>query len=241
MRSPTTDPRQSDAATAFASALARVVAGGIACVGLVACQPYRIEYHQRPEFYRQASEEELPDEWVAPDGTIVKFSSAPLPSEQEAMAAQAENRKREVDRDGDGKPDEVEPTPTWEEKEDGTVTMRAFLPADVIGNFMQSLRDERYGEFYDQMLASATRDAFAARSEGQGKKAFAAWCVKYRRRLMESLNRMGFGYLSPDVVLRKTGSNSFRVGFTPRVAEQFKFTTLDFVYENGGCRLLKIQ
>src|SRR6187397_3030664 len=88
---------------------------------LSACAPYRIEYHQRPQFYYMASEDKLSDEWTAPDGTIVKFSSAPLPSEQEALAAQAKDAMREVDVDGDGKPDAVEPTPTWEERDDGSV------------------------------------------------------------------------------------------------------------------------
>jgi len=227
-----------------------------------ACTPYRIEYHQRPQFYYQASEEELKDEWIAPDGTIVKFSTDPLPSAQEALAAQAAEAKREIDLDGDGVADKVEPTPTWEERDDGSVKMRAFIPEHVIGNFMQALREERYGEFYDQMLARSTREAFAssgfssAQGSGQGqasaaiqsnagtssgKKAFAKWCARYRRPMMETLNRMGFGFLGPDVLLRKTGNNTFRVGFTPRVASQFKFTTVEVIYEDGGCRLLWVR
>ena len=212
---------------------------------LSGCTPYRIEYHTRPQFHYQASDVELLDEWVAPDGTIVKFSSDPLPSEQAALAAQTTNNTREVDIDGDGKPDEIVPTPTWEENNDGTVTMRAFTPEHVIGNFMQALREERYGEFYDQMLASAARKAFeeqaGAHGTAQGKKSFADWCAKYRRSLMETLNRMGFGFLGPDVVLRKLGRNSFRVGFSPRVAAQFQFTIIEFTYENGGCRLATVR
>ena len=56
----------------------------LAVLVAIGCQPYRIEYHQRPSFYYQASETELQDEWTAPDGTVVKFSTEPLPSEQEA-------------------------------------------------------------------------------------------------------------------------------------------------------------
>lgn len=231
-----------------------------------ACTPYRIEYHQRPQFYYQASEEELQDEWIAPDGTIVKFSTDPLPSAQEALAAQAAEATREVDLDGDGIADKAEPTPTWEERDDGSVKMRAFVPEHVIGNFMQALREERYGEFYEQMLARSTREAFASTgfasgrdggpgggerqpsatvqsnaSTNSGKKAFAKWCAKYRRPMMETLNRMGFGFLGPDVLLRKTGSTTFRVGFTPRIASQFKFTTVEVIYEDGGCRLLWVR
>lgn len=227
----------------------REAAGPRAGVGAVvvatlcasACSPYRIEYHQRPEFYHDASAEPLPDEWVAPDGTVVKFTSGPLPSEQEALAAKAKGRTRQVDKDGDGKADEVELTPLWDERDDGSVTMRAFLPEHVIGALMQSLREERYAEFHDQLLSATTRDAFAAEANGDGRKAFCLWCAKHRRSVMETLNRMGFGYLSSDVVLRKTGPSSFSVGFTPRVAEQFKFTQVDVAYEDGMCRLVRIR
>jgi hypothetical protein len=237
MRNPGANPRF---ALTRQLRVAAVALGAAAAFG-VGCTPYRIEYHQRPEFYQDASAEKLPDEWIAPDGTLVKFTTGPLPSEQEALAARASGRTREVDRDGDGEPDEAEPTPLWEPHDDGTVTMRAFLPEHVIGALMTSLREERYGEFYDQLVASATRTAFDASAKGEGRKAFILWCAKHRRDVMATLNRMGFGYLSPDVVLRKTGPNSFAVGFTPRVAQQFKFTELNVEYEDGMCRLVTIK
>jgi hypothetical protein len=209
------------------------------------CTPYRIEYHQRPEYYKDAADYELQDEWVAPDGTIVKFSSDPLPSEQEALRLKAAGSERLVDSDGDGTPDAAEPIPVWEELEDGTVVMRAYLPQHVIGNFLQAIREERYGEFYQQMLSAEAKRAFEAKGKGadaatRGQVAFTRWAVKYRRSLAETLNRIAFGYFGSDVVLRKVGKDGFRVGLTPMVAEQFKFTTVDVEYEKGQCKLARV-
>jgi hypothetical protein len=222
------------------TAPASTLALAAALLSMGACEPYRIERYERPEFYYEASEGELKDEWIAPDGTIVKFVP-PSIVRDDALEAEAKGSRRQVDRDGDGKPDEVEPTPIWEEQPDGSVTMRAFLPQHVLSNMMQAMREERYGEFYDQLLAKAARDALDAEQRGQGRRAFERWCAKNRRKLMETLNRMNFGYLTSDVVLRKVGADGYRVGFTPRVASQFEFTTVDILYEQGQARLFRIR
>lgn len=219
------------AALASATAIALCAAG---------CQQYRIERYQRPQYYYEASDGELKDEWVAPDGTVVKFT-ADGPATDDALEKQAVGSRRAVDNDGDGKPDEVQPTPIWDEQKDGTVVMRAFLPQHVLSNMMEAIRSERYGEFYDQMLSKQAREGFDAESKGQGKQAFTTWCVKHRSKLMETLNRMSFGYLSSDVLLRKMGGDGYRIGFTPRVAEQFRFTVVDVVYEKGMVRLSGVR
>jgi len=219
--------RQRMQAAAIAVCCAPVLAG---------CEPYRIEYHQRPGFYYEASEVELHDEWTAPDGTLVKFSQDRLPSHEAALAAQLE-KKEPVDRDGDGEPDPYEPTPLWEEREDGSVIMRAFLPQHIVGNLMRALREERYGEFYDQQLSEQARRSFDNEAGGSGKQAFARWCARHRRSLMETLNRMMFGYMKSDVILRKIGANGYRLDFTPNLAQQFKFTTVDVSYRGTEVKL----
>jgi hypothetical protein len=211
-------------------------------VGLfaAACETYRIERYQRPQFYYEASDGELVDEWVAPDGTIVKFSSETSDA-TEAIEKQAVGSRRPIDRDGDGKPDEVESTPIWEEHDDGSVTMRAFVPQHVLNNFMEALRAERYDEFYDQLLARSARDMLDSQFKGQGRKAFTRWCSKNRAKIMETLNRMNFEYMSSDVILRKVGADGYRIGFTPRLASQFKYTVVDVVFEKGQARLLGVR
>lgn len=216
-----------------------IASAGLVALAAAGCKPYRIEHYERPGFYYQASEGELVDEWIAPDGTVVKFSSPPTLAD--ALEKQAVGGKREVDADGDGQPDSAEPTPIWEESEDGKLKLRAFLPQHVLGNFMEAVRVERYDDFYDQLVAQRTRDNLDAQYQGQGRKAFARWCAKNRSKLMEMLNRMNFEYMSSDVVLRKVGSDGYRIGFTPRVGALFKFDTVDVVYEQGSAKLIGIH
>jgi hypothetical protein len=210
------------------------------CLLLGGCETYRIEHYDRPQFYYEASEGELVDEWVAPDGTVVKFNSSASASD-EAIEKQSVGSKRSVDRDGDGEPDEVEPTPLWEEKEDGTVTMRAFLPQHVLGIFMEALRAERYDDVYDQLLSVDSKRALDGKYQNQGRRAFGKWCKKHRTKLMEMLNRMNFEYMSSDVVLRKLGADGYRIGFTPRLASQFAFGAVDVVYEKGMVKLVSVH
>ncbi len=224
----------------WSPSLARVGCLAAAGLWLGGCQSYRIEHYERPQFYYEASDGELVDEWTAPDGTVVKFNSPSLEA-TEALEKQAEGSRRSVDRDGDGKPDEVEPTPIWEERDDGTILMRAFLPQHVLSNFMEALRMERYDDFYDQLLARTARETLDSQFKGQGRKAFAKWCRKNRSKLMEMLNRMNFEYMSSDVVLRKVGGDGYRIGFTPRLATQFKYDTVDVVYEKGAAKLVGVR
>jgi hypothetical protein len=216
----------------LAVAAAPIVASG--------CEPYRVEYHKRPGFYYEAVEGELQDEWIAHDGTLVKFSRDTLPSEDDALAAKAEAAAKPVDRDGDGVPDPREPTPLWEEHDDGSVTMRAFLPQHVVGNLMRSLREERYAEFHDQLLAPDMRRQFDEQARGKGREMWIRWCRKNRRALMETLNRMTFGYMTSDVVLRQLSNDTYRLDFTPRLAPQFQFTSIDVVYNGPNASLLRI-
>jgi hypothetical protein len=211
---------------------------------LAAAGCYRVEYHVRPAYYEQAAQGELPSEVTLKDGTIVKFVDEEKRDELRALARGDDPgaRKREpVDRDGDGKPDETSQSPIWQENDDGTVTMRARMPEHVIANLMQSLRQERYVEFWRQMMSQRTREIAEAElpAPGEAEKRFAAWARKHRKDLMATLNRISFGYLSPDVLIRKHGREAMTVELTPKVTQGggFKFTELDIRFEKGMPRL----
>jgi len=108
---------------------------------------------------------------------------------------------------------------------------------------MQSLREERYGEFWRQLASEDTRREFERNYPGEGEKRFAAWGRRYRRDLMSTLNRISFGYLSPDVFLRRQGTDRLSVELTPKVTSggNFKFTRVEIVYEKGLPRLLGVR
>jgi len=215
-----------------------------AIVALLATGCYRVEYHVRPAYYEQASEGELPSEVTLKDGTVVKFIDEEKRDELRALAPGEDPAAAEpepVDRDGDGKPDGPERAPIWLENDDGTVTMRATMPEHVIANFMQSLRQERYIEFWRQMMSERTREIAQAGypAPGEAEKRFAFWARKHRKDLMATLNRISFGYLSPDVLIRKHGREAMTVELTPKVTQGggFKFTELDIRFEKGLPRL----
>lgn len=228
----------------------RAAAVAVATFGaMLAAGCYRVEYHVRPAYYEQASEGELPSEVTLKDGTVVKFFDEERRDELQALARGEDphaNDAKPVDRDGDGKPDEpVEKAPIWEESDDGTVTMRATMPEHVIANFMQSLRQERYVEFWRQMMSERTREIAQADypTPGEAEKRFAVWARKHRKDLMATLNRISFGYLSPDVLIRKHGREAMTVELTPKVTQggQFKFTELDIQFEKGLPRLAGVR
>ena len=206
---------------------------------------YRVEYHVRPAYYEQAAEGELPSEVTLKDGTIVKFIDEEKRDELRALARGEDpyaKKAEPVDRDGDGKPDEpAEKAPIWQENDDGSVTMRATMPEHVIANLMQSLRQERYIEFWRQMMSERTREIAEADypQPGEAEKRFAGWARKHRKDLMATLNRISFGYLSPDVLIRKHGREAMTVELTPKVTQGggFKFTELDIRFEKGMPRL----
>jgi hypothetical protein len=212
---------------------------------LLAAGCYRVEYHVRPAYYEQAAQGELPSEVTLKDGTVVKFIDEEKQKELRALARgddPAARQAKPVDRDGDGKPDAPAEKPQiWQENEDGTVTMRATMPEHVIANLMQSLRQERYVEFWRQMMAERTREIAQAQypTPGEAEKRFAGWARKHRKDLMATLNRIGFGYLSPDVLIRKHGREAMTVELTPKVTQGggFKFTELDIQFEKGLPRL----
>lgn len=221
----------------------------VAIVSLLAAGCYRVEYHVRPAYYEQASEGELPSEVTLKDGTVVKFIDEEKRDELRALARGEDpdaRKAKPVDRDGDGKPDEpAEKAPIWQENEDGSVTMRATMPEHVIANLMQSLRQERYVEFWRQMMSERTREIAQADypAPGEAEQRFAGWARKHRKDLMSTLNRISFGYLSPDVLIRKHGREEMTVELTPKVTlgNDFKFTRLDIRFEKGLPRLAGVR
>lgn len=190
-------------------------AAALAC----GCQTYRTEYRTRPPFYATASEVPLPSELTLADGTRVIYRDA-------------------VPKGLPGADPDAEPFKVREEI-NGKVILRCILPEHVIANTMTCLRNEEYDLIWEQLLARRTKDAYAA--QGQGYKEFAAFLEANRPEIMTTLNRMGFGFFGPDVVLDRGPGGTVRARFGPRLVEQFEFRSVDMVMEQGGMRLVVIE
>jgi hypothetical protein len=184
------------------------------------CSPYRVEYHNRPKYYEQVSDRELPSEVVLADGTRIKYT--------EGGRSQIQSKV-----DDDSEPFEIRSV-----ADNGRVTLRNLVPEHVVTNMMTCIRNEEYEIVYDQLLSDRTKVVYE--NEGGSKEKFTEFCQKNRRDIMITLNRMSFGFSGQDVYLKPLGGGVTRAGFSPRIAETFKFKHVEFVSEMGGAKLLRI-
>lgn len=184
-----------------------------------ACTPYRVEHHNRPAYYRQAAAHDLPDEVVLEDGTIIRYT---------------EGGRSAADKlSGDDSPFEIRSV-----AEDGTVTLRNLVPEHVITNMMACIRAEEYDLVYNQLLSERARVIYE--NEGGDRESFADYMQKNRREIMTTLHRMSYGFSGQDVFLKPMGNGILRAGFSPRIADSFRFKNVEFSAELGGFRFFRI-
>lgn len=190
--------------------------------GLVACKPYVVEYHTRPEIYQVASEEDLPDRVTLDDGTVIIYNSPD--SKAIAESKSDPNAKR------------FEPRI---EHEDGTVTLQAATPEHVLMNTLGCLYNEEYELLWEQMLSRETKKELERLGEGQDE--FVAHFRENREELASMLNRMLRGIAMHDAILENRGQGVLRYRFQPRVASLFQYDSVYIINEPPGLKLLTIR
>ena len=164
----------------------------------------------------------MPDEITLEDGTVIVFTDREMASGLNP-------------RDNEGKA----LLRIREESEDGTVTLRAAVPEDVLANTLGCLRSEEYELLWDQMVSTRTKIAYETQSQGQQE--FAAFLERNRLELAATLTRMILGLSRQEAYIENVGQGVLRCRFYPHVAKEFTFTTVDVVAEDGGMRLLMIK
>jgi hypothetical protein len=204
----------------FLPPILRLAALGAAIAAVGGCKVSRTEYRTRPAFYNTASETPLPDEFELADGTRVVYR------EDRPQGFQSADPDAELFK-------------IREEKGNGAVILRCILPEHVIANTMTCLRNEEYDLIWEQLLARSTRDSYSA--QGLGFDDFREVMEEQRPELMTTLNRMGFGFFGPDVVLDRGAGGAVRARFGPRLSDQFQFQYVDMVMETDGMKLLLIH
>ncbi|MBC22701.1 MAG: hypothetical protein CMJ32_02135 [Phycisphaerae bacterium] len=189
---------------------------GLVCLVLLTagCKPYRVEYHKRPAYYRQASAEPLIDEIVLEDGTIVRFVEGREQKQAEPEAEQIKLREEDVK---------------------GNVTIRALLPEHVVAHLRGCLVSQEYELIYNQLLANSARNQFE--SGGGDFESFKVEFSRNRSDLVSALNRMSFGMLRSEVILERVGTNGYRYRFIPQLQDLFKFNVIEIVREDGLLKL----
>jgi hypothetical protein len=198
------------------------ILAGAACCALAGCQPYRIEYHERPRFYDQASATQLPDRVVLDDGTEIVYVR---PGDKRGVMKEVEKRGEKFSY--------------REESETGDVRIRAVLPEHVLANTILCLRNEEYDLLYEQLLAEQTREYYEGLDDGYEQ--FEAYMRENRRDLLVTLNRMLFGIAHQDTIMRRVDQFVTRLEFRPQIVSNFAFTSVDIANERGELKLLSIR
>ncbi len=206
---------------------AHVLALAVIAVLPVACGP-RIEYRVRPGF---ATREDLPDEVVLDDGTVIRYLEL---NEYLAMKAKEKETKRpdQAPSASDGGPP---PSMPWEEYDDGTVRMVAERQDQVVALTMRAFREERYAELWDQLVSPGVRARAAAEGGGPDKarERFIEWCAKWRADVMTLLNRMSFAFSSNQVIFDRIGPGLVRLRLAPQITSDFKYRSIEVYMEQS--------
>ncbi|MHC4107044.1 MAG: hypothetical protein ACYSTY_03050 [Planctomycetota bacterium] len=203
----------------------RLITRSVVALGVLAalgCETYRVEYRYRPAFYREAAMGDLPDRVTLADGTVIVY--------EEQMPQSALKKKRDS---------KAEPFKIREEHPDGSVTLRALMPEDVLANTITCVRSEEYRLLWDQLLSKRTKSAYE--QQDLGFEDFAAFLREHRRDLLLTLTRMLLGKPRQEVIIENLGDGVMRCRLRPHVASEFKFTRVDVVSERPGLKLLMIQ
>jgi hypothetical protein len=175
------------------------------------CEPYRIEYHKRPAYYRRMTDRPLDERVVLEDGTILVYNEADPFDDSD---------------DKGGAPFRIR-----EKLDDGSVVLRAILPEHVLANTLECIRNSEYELLWDQMLSERTKLAYE--EQNQGVEEFTAFFREHRRELARTLNRMLVGLTAHEVVVETAGDGVTVCRFWPQVAADFKFKHVSMVNEQG--------
>lgn len=208
--------------------LAHALALAVIAAMPAACGP-KVEYRVRPGF---ATREDLPDEVVLDDGTVIRYLEL---NEYLAMQAKAKGTARPttaVTAPVDGPPASI----PWEEYDDGTVKMVAERQDQVVALTMRAFREERYAELWEQLVSPGVRARAAAEGIGPDKarERFIEWCAKWRTEVMTLLNRMSFAFSSNQVIFDRLGPGLVRLRLAPQITtEDFKYRSIEVYLEQS--------
>lgn len=202
----------------------RFLPGFFALIAVVfaGCQPYRVEYRTRPEYYREAAVGGLPERQVLEDGTVLVYRTRDLYGTAKSSAGrQGETFK------------------IREELPDGSIVLRALIPEHVIANLIECLDNEEYELIYEQLLSEHTRLEW----EGLGHDVddFAAHFAQNQAEMRRSLMRVYMGFAHLDTLIESHGNGVIEARLASHVAGSARFTRVRMIREGFGLKLLMIR
>ena len=195
------------------------------CLPGVGCQEYRIEYHKRPGFFQQASEERLPDRIVLDDGTIILYGTQKNPATRDT-----DNPKSGEFGESGG------PLPIREEHDDGSITLRCLVPKHVLMNALTCLQLAEFDLLYEQLIAQQTKDAYELMQKDPEPEVI-AYFTKHRKEIARTLKYMIAGLPLQRIKYGSAGEGVTRFVIRPQFARGFKFSQVDLVQEGRFYKL----
>jgi hypothetical protein len=197
----------------------------------IGCESYRIEYHQRPAYYREAAAGELADRVTLDDGTVIVFRDRDV--RQQSRPGTPRNASRRND-DQPGQEFKIR-----EELDDGTVILRGLMPEHVLINFIQCLQDEEYDVLYHQLLSHHTRRAWEA--EGNTFADFENYFATHRAHMIRTANLIYLGLTSHETQMLHDGPDVVELRLLPQYSRDLRFRRIRMIMEDDGMKMINIR
>lgn len=128
--------------------------------------------------------------------------------------------------------------PLRAEDKDGKITLVSQSPRHVIIHLRQTLMNGEDDLLYEQVLSDRTKQEY--RKRGLDPRTAVDFLVENKVEIYKMLNKMPMGELTPGLFLKPMGGDVYRLQLPP-TSERPRFTSIDFLWEWGVCRLVLIQ
>lgn len=193
----------------------------VVCSG---CEQYRIEHRTYPTFYTKAGLD-MPDAQRLEDGTIVVYREQGDETDVglAALSATGETSGRSI----------------REELPDGSVTLRNYLPAHVLANLFNCLRNEEYALIYEQLLSNESKVRWE--EEGNTPDDFMAFFRQHRQAIAKTVNRIILGLPREEVEQKFAGNFAVCFRLRRHLADQFSYRQVEVLREDEGWKLYGIR
>jgi hypothetical protein len=122
---------------------------------------------------------------------------------------------------------------------DGSVTLFARSPSDVMYHVMTTLENKEYELLLDQVIAEGTKSEY--RNRGRDPNEAVEYLVKRRDDIAALFATFPMGDQTPGVQMQSIGRNIFRLTAPVAMTQELRLHTFDVVIERGQFRLLMIR
>ena len=185
------------------------------------CKPQVVQYRKKPAYYHQMASANF-NEGVTEDGIEIRWEEPDQPDAdayEKAIGGQSFRIR--------------------EEREDGTVVIRARIPRHVLVNTLNCLRNSEYQLLWDQGLAASTRSFYAQQEDGYQR--YEEHLRKHRKDMAALLNRMVVGRTFGEVETQEADDGTIRCRLRKKIRPHFRFKEVLIVPEGKALKLLTIR